>query len=36
MKLTNSIIKLGKMGRAVPASPLLYMWIHLIETAMCM
>lgn len=36
MKLTNIISKLGKMGRAVPASPFFYLWIHLIETAMCL
>lgn len=36
MKLTNVITKLSKMGRAVLASPFFCMWIHLIETAMCL
>lgn len=36
MKLPNVITKLGKMGRAVLASPFFCMWIHLIETAMCL
>lgn len=37
MKLTNVITKLGKMGRAVPASSFFYDSMdHLIKTAMCL